>query len=234
MFWRLEWLVNTFMDEIRNLSGLLLDWPARAIQRADILRNEGVRFEAKIEGSAWERFTFASKKPLHGEDPSVAGPPYHYPIVARRSGSRILVLSLTRQIVEHLLDFELHRVISPPLRRVSIAVDQLVKNLAERPTSYALSFAHARVPAFGASLRAVSFYGEDLAEASLFREQLSLLVFFICGLREAKGGNEIVRLGGDGFVSFAYSGPRRVTEVEQTLAFLRAEGYLSTEIWPSE
>ena len=95
---------------------------------------------------------------------------------------------------------------------------------------YALSFAHATTPAFGTSLRAISFYGDDLAEASLFRDQIGLMVFFTCGLREAAGGSEVVRLGAEGGISFFLTEARRVLEVEKTLTFLRPEGYLASEI----
>ena len=219
-------------NEPRNLSGLLLELPSRAIQRADLLGSKALGYEGKVGTSSWERFTYRSQTPLHGEDVALSHPPFRYPMICRRSGTRLLALSVTRMIVEHLLESELNGALSLKLKRVAIGVDQLVKNLANKPTEYALSFAHARVPAFGASLRAVSFYGEDLAEAALFRDQLSLMVFFTCGLREANGGSEIVRLGGDGYVSFMMSGPRKVLEVERALSFLREQGYLANELWP--
>jgi hypothetical protein len=147
-----------------------------------------------------------------------------------------LLLSVGRPVVEHILKDELDPVLGPGLRRVSIAVDSLVKKIAVRPTSYVLSFVHARVPAFGASLRSVSFYGDDLAEASIFREQMNFLVFFICGLRQATGGGEIVRLAGDGGVSFLLTDPpeEKVREVEEVLKFLRKYDYLESHIWEDE
>jgi hypothetical protein len=111
-----------------------------------------------------------------------------------------------------------------------IGVDQLVKSLTQKPTTYVVSFAHARVPAFGAVLRAISFYGDDLGDAALFRQQLNLMVFYTCGLREARGGGEIVRLGSDGSVSFYLHGPSKVLEVEEVFRFLRVSGYLATAI----
>ena len=117
-------------------------------------------------------------------------------------------------------------VFSPVLQRVPIAVDSLVKDLTVHPTVYAMSFVHARVPAFGTSLRAISFYGEDLADASLFRESASLMNFYTCGLRSVNGGGEIVRLGSDGTISFYMRGSEDVQAVEEALHFLRSHGYL--------
>jgi hypothetical protein len=220
--------------ESRNFSGLLLEWAGNAIQRGDLLRAAGLRFDGLVGSSAWEKYVFDSPVPLRGEDLSVYDPPFRYPLICRRSGSRLLVLSVSRSIAERLLGVEFHAAFVPRLKPVPIGVDQLVKGITARPTEYALSFAHARVPAFGATLRAISYYGEDLAEAALFRDQLPLMVFFTCGLREARGVNEIVRLGGDGHVSFLLSTPRRVIEVERALSFLRREGYLASDLWPPE
>jgi hypothetical protein len=208
-------------------SGLLLEWPPRAIQRTDLEQLRDFSFSGAIAGTNWELFWFRSDKALRPED---RPGPYRYPILCRRSGSRILMLSVARQVVEHLMESELERVFSPRLRRVSIAVDGLVKAMADKPTAYSLSFAHARVPAFGSSLRALSFYGDDLAEASLFRERIGLMVFFTCGLREAAGGSEIVRLGADGTISFFMAESHRVLEVEKALGFLRHEGYLTSDV----
>ena len=164
--------------------------------------------------------------PLRGEDTDNTPGPFRYLLVCRRSGPRVLLLSLNRQIVDHVLKEVLNRLFVPALHPVPIAVDTLVKNLTLHPRVYALSFVHARVPAFGTSLRAVSFYGEDLAEASLFRENASLMNFFTCGLRRAHGGNEILRVGNDGTISFYMRGSDDVLDVEEALRFLREQGCL--------
>src|SRR6478735_1788471 len=193
----------------KNLGGLLLEWPERAIQRADLLKLPHLEFQTKLSDPGWELFRFQSTEALHGEDTKLIQPPFHYSVVCRRSGRRALVLSANREIVEHILTTGLNQVFIPPLQRVFIAVDKLVKDLTSHPMAYVLSFAHARVPAFGTSLRAVSYYGDDLAEASMFREQLSQSIFFTCGLKEAHGGSEIVRLNRDAGVSFVFGSGKR-------------------------
>ena len=110
-----------------------------------------------------------------------------------------------------------------------IGVDQLVKSLTTRPTDYAVHFAHARVPAFGALLRAISFPAM-IFQASLFRNQLDLMVFYTCGLRESRGGGEMVRLGAEGAVSFYLHSQAELLEIEAILRFLNQFGYLSTAI----
>jgi len=214
-----------------QLQGALLESLAGDIQLEDFVRTgSSIVVEGVIQGTRWEKITLSSNNPLHREDTRVMEAPFRYPIVCRRSGPRILVMSIARDIVDHFASMYrgVGRVL--PLKRVSITIDALVKELVSRPTEYSLGFVHARVPAFGASLRSVSFYGDDLADASIFRDNVSLMVFFICGLKSAIAGQEVVRLGSDGTVSFNMGSPRRLLEVEKVLTFLRQYGYLESDL----
>jgi len=213
------------------LSGSLLEWPVQAIQRAHLDSCSALAFQGTVGSSSWESYEFTSDDPLRGEDGAALSGPFRYAVICRRSGRRIALLSLNRRIVDRLVDRLIAEVFTVRLRRVSIAVDALVKAIVERPTRYCLSFIYARVPAFGASLRNVSLYGDDLGEASLCRENLHLLNAIVCGIRKTEGGSEIVRLGGDGRISFTMQSPDKVYDVEEVLRFLRAEQYLATDIW---
>lgn len=218
--------------ESQNRNGSLLEWPVRAIERAHLESCGGMEFLGEVGASRWEEFQFTTDEPLRGEDRASRAGPYRYAVICRRSGPRIAVLSLNRRIVDRLAERLAAEVLALRLRRVSIAVDSLVKALVGRPTRFSISFACARLPAFGAALRNVSFYGEDIGEASFFRENVHLMNVFVCGLRRTAGGSEIVRLGSDGRISFNMQASVTVLEVEDVLRFLRQEGYLSTEIWP--
>jgi hypothetical protein len=217
-------------DETRNLSGLLLEYPGGNLLRSSVLQCGALHYRDLIPQSKWEVYVYRSSTPLRGEEQFGARPPYDYPVVLRRSGARVLLLAGNREITHHMMAGEFGSSFSPRLVVVSIAVDELVRRLSQKPTMYVLSFVHARIPAFGASLRSVSFYGDDLAEASLFRGNVELMTFFTCGLRRAVGGPELVRLGSDGTVSFYMTDDRRVLEVEEVLSFLRQEGYLASSI----
>lgn len=218
------------VNELHNLSGFLLEWASdRPIREDDLTRCSAIKFVKKVEKTEWEEFSFVSTVAFRGEDQAGLPGPFRYALFCRRSGSRIALMSINRIVVTHLLERHLHGCFRPPLRSVPIAVDQLVKKIASQPTEYALSFVHARVPAFGTCLRSVSFYGDDLAEASLFRDNISFMDFFTCGLRQAVGGPEIVRLGGDGTLSFVPTSVERLNEVEEVLRFLRKNGYLAAE-----
>jgi hypothetical protein len=120
------------------------------------------------------------------------------------------------------------------MRRVSISVDSLVRELVERPTRYCLSFVYARVPAFGAALRTVSFFGDDLGEASFFRDNVQLINVFVCGLRRTEGGSEVLRLTSDGRISFNLLSADHVLAVEGVLRFLRQQDYLKADFWQND
>ncbi len=213
-----------------NLGGYLLDWIERPIERSDILKNANLRYIGPISGSEWERYEFSSEKALRDEDELTASKPFKYIMACRRSGSRIIMLSYNRDIVEYFIDNELSKVLRPKLKPVPIAVDELVRAMTTHPTKFTLTFVHARVPAFGTSLRSVSYYGEDLADTSFFRDNIHLLNFFTCGLRPIVGKSEIVRISSDGTLSFYVPNNERYKEVEKVFRFLREEGYLSTDI----
>lgn len=213
-----------------NLGGFLLDWSERNVVRTDLLKCDSLTFVRKIPNTHWEEFEYLSQIALRGEDEISTAKPYRYVLICRRSGSRIILLSFNRDIVEHLLESELSKIFVPKLRAVSIAVDELVRGITAHPTKYSLSFVHARVPAFGTALRSVSYYGDDLADASLFRDNVDLMNFFICGLRPTVGKSEIVRVGTDGTLSFYMPNVARLNEVEEVFSFLRKEGYFSIDI----
>lgn len=225
-------LITMDEHETYNLSGSLLEWPVQAVQRAQLEQCEALKYKGTVGASRWEEFEFASEVPLRGEDETTIRGPFRYIVICRRSGARIAILSHNRRIVDRLTDRLVSEVFALRLRRVSIAVHSLVASLVERPTRFCLSFVYARVPAFGAALRNIAFYGDDLGEASLFRENIHLINVFVSGLRRTEGGSEILRLTSDGRISFNMSSADKVIEVEEVLGFLREEQYLSTEIWP--
>jgi hypothetical protein len=217
-----------------SLSGILLDWPRGPLERSDLTRGGRLRFVRTIQATRWEEYEYRSAQPLRGEDQPLDGGSFIYALICRRSGSRLLLLAAARHISEAVLEREFADIFRPPLHKVPIAVDQLVKSIVDRPTSYVLSYVYARIPAFGASLRSAAFYGEDLGDAALFRENASLMNFATCGVRPAVGGHEILKLSNDGAISFTLTDHRRLLEVEKVLGFLRANGYLQIDLLDSD
>lgn len=206
-----------------NLSGLVLKSLTDIASRQHLLLCNELKFQNTLGSSKWERYVYHSLIPLAMEDPSIQGP-YTYVIFCRRDHNQMILSSTVRSVVDVLVDrlFEL----GSPLRRVLIQVDRLVRELTEHPMNYVLSSVHARVPAFGTSLRAISFYGDDVGEASLFRDNMSLASFYVCGIRLAAGGSELARFGSDGMISFLLTSPDRLQEVNSVFSFLRKNNYI--------
>jgi hypothetical protein len=214
------------MEDNRNYSGMLLDWSVRAVDKDDLLGCPSLHFMGMAGKSKWERYEFRSDQPLLGEELVGSNTDFSYPVLCRRSGRRLLILSAGQKVVEHIVEEEFANLFVPHLRKVKIAVDQLVRGLTNKPTLYVLGYVHAKLPVFGALLRSASFYGDDLAEASLFKENIGLMNFSTCGLRPAVGPNEIVRLNSDGSLYHVQPDPDRLVEVEHVFRFLRESGYL--------
>jgi len=181
----------------------------------------------QVDPQGWHEAEYASPIALLGEDEfGDRRPPFVYPLLCRFGISRFLLLSRARNVVEQLVG-SVWTGGSAPVA-VKIGVDALVRDLAQKPGRYVLSYVHARVSAFGTSLEAASFYGEDVAEALFFREGLGLFNCNSCGLRRAAGGPEIVRLSNAGGVSLRHLGTPRLREIDELFTYLRKEGYVPT------
>lgn len=210
-----------------NLSGYLLEYSAATISKEMILRFRAVSFIREIaEARRWDLFDFECPEALMGEDEHGIQGPFHYPLVCRISGNRLLLLSRARPIVDFVLSHGFAPIFRPNLRPVPVAVHELVTKIAHKPEKYVLSFVHVRVSGFGNAIRAASFYGEDIGEAEFFRKNLHLFSCFTCGLRDVAAGADLLRLNTEGFLSFHCPMPSRLLEVQAVLSYIRELGFL--------
>jgi hypothetical protein len=214
------------MEDNRSYSGMFLNWPSRTVDKDDLLRCSNLRFTGFVNKTKWEEYKFRSKEALLDEVISADTPYVDYPIICRRGVQRLVLLSIAHKVIEHFLREELDNIFIPHLRAVKIDVHRLVRDLTLRPTVYVLGYVHAKLGVFGALLRSASFYGDDIAEASLFKDHIEIMSFSTCGLRSAIGSNEIVRLNSDGSLYHILHDPDRLMEVEKVLNFLHQGGYL--------
>src|SRR5262245_33623304 len=91
-----------------TLSGYIVVSPVGAVDRK-MLISSAISFEeaSALSGpllSRWEWFRFRSRLPLLREDLFGIQGPFDYPLVCRRSGPRLVILSSDRRVVEHLLN----------------------------------------------------------------------------------------------------------------------------------
>jgi hypothetical protein len=215
----------------RSYQGYLFSWsnPHGLITRTQLCECERLTFKrALVDGSdqenGWETFEFQATAPIMKEAPGLSV--YPYEILCRRSGRRILLLAREREIVDELVARQLNKIFTPNLRPVLIRVGDIVRLLVEKPKKYVLTRAYTRVPGFGVFLSAISFYGDDLANAKLFRDLLPALNYTTIGLAELGGAGEIVIVGTSGRVTFSMTGVERLDEVEQALGYLSKSGFI--------
>ena len=195
-----------------------LVWPTLSFRRT-------IYAVSREEGSGhlrtqWEEYEFHSETSFLDEESLGEKGPFIYKLVCRRAGPQLLAMARDKRIIDYLWLNDLREAVGSRLSRIPIKVDDLVKLVARSPGKYVLSSVYARVPAYGEFLRAVSFFGDDIAEAPVFRENLSLWTCYSCGVRNVVGGSEIVRLGTEGNVNFLFSGHQSAKRVDEVLGFV--------------
>jgi hypothetical protein len=178
----------------------------------------------KKESPGWYSFLFRSDKPLTQEDIE-RPPPYFYPFLSRISSSnkRLLLLSVNDILVNK---FFAGTSWTNYLKAAQIKVPDLVRQLTEKPDVYCLSVVFARIDGYGRSLRTISLYGTDLAEAQLFRDILPKLVPYRAHLRDVRTGEEILQVGSKGEVVFNYRDTATLSKIDKSLLFLTKHGFL--------
>jgi hypothetical protein len=170
----------------------------------------------------WSMLFVSTEEPILPEGPveSFNGG-YKYTFALRRSGPHFLLAGHSQELVEQLLKIAEIRVSNP-----RINVSSLVKDLTSTPESYLLSAVYAKVEAFGASLRSLSFFGADLADARLFRETLNTCNPYRACLRDIRKKEDVLTIGSRGEVQFHYRGDSSLVDVDKALAFMTAKNYL--------
>lgn len=204
-----------------HLAGWLLTvgpqpFSAKNLERAPFLHPAG----DSVDG--WTSYDYLTDKPIPRVDDSAAPPPYTHELVFRWGRTSFLVLSTNYDTVKYFIRLELRHLLGGALRRSAVKVHSLVLYMMDpketvaddnQPsgltnletaeafrTRYCLSYVAARTDAFGESLQVVTFSGARVSEASLFEESSPLMRYYSCSL--SRDGEDIIKLGRDGFVSF--------------------------------
>jgi hypothetical protein len=212
------------------LSGYLLITPNPHGLRQLLVEAIRLRPSGEFISSGWDKFVFNSRKPLLNEDivTGTSRESYSYPIFLRMSDRRFLLTSIAREIIDHILLVVVPGISSAAVYRVNFAVQRLIEKIVSATTDYSLTFVHARTPNYGNHLKAISFYGDDLVDAQFFKDALTSIRGYSCGICYAPNGPEIVSVRRSGQVSFAIPvsssldrQQKRLADVERLLKFLR-------------
>lgn len=218
------------LDKINLLSGLIFSAPS-SLPKEGLNIINGVTFEEKILKTSWIRYSFISEYPLMEEDLHSIPGPYHYPLFFRPGFERMLILSTAKKIILYFEDTYLKKNGNLRIGNVIININDLVRKVIKTPQlGYALNYASAFYTPHGNSLKFITYYGDDLGEASIIRDNLDNMVFNRCGIREIKKEHEIAKLGSDGAIQFNYSvhDAKRLNEIDGMLKFINDNGFFQT------
>lgn len=201
-------------------------------------------------GKGWTTYNLTSQTPLSQTDQQAAKfqpnrTDFAYRVHVKIS-HHLLVASIDSSVVEIFMRRTL-RSKRIAYRRTQVRVAQLVEDLTERPESLALTHLHGRVGGTTQGIKTMSLWGDDLAQAELWRDNLRKVIAATqCGLKftgqstiqspdsvtgreaspvdEESPRKELLRISNEGQITFFHSSTR-LRAVETLLNYLYANSY---------
>lgn len=200
-------------------TGALIGWKDRVFAIDAIKANSGVEV-SPADRTGWWKVNLRSKTPLlQTFDAST----FTYFLLLREGKEGALVLAPDLDLIH------------PFLQRVglandafspTIAVDRLVRKLFSEPGAYAAGVLYARTFGSGRSLRSLSLYGDDLAQADLVRSIIGSIYPFRVHLRKVTLSHEVLGISSQGEVNFLYRGTESLEEADLALGYISSAGFI--------
>lgn len=187
-----------------------------------------------VEGTRWQSFWLRSDVAFTGgssEAPDSDGS-YAYPFLLRAAGDRYIIASREAALVEQLLERGgVGGHVDSPRVQVDKAARELIFPVPDGsgPTSgrkYTIGAVYGAVEGYARALRSVSFFGDDLAEAELFRYALNQIIVTRIGLRDPTVDKELLSVSSTGAVDFHFRGVPHLNAIDNLTTFMRASGYI--------
>jgi hypothetical protein len=185
-----------------------------------------------VENTRWVSFWLHSKMPLSRGDETEADGTFVYPFLLRTAEDRLILVSregLVQKLFERLG-------IAGHIESPRIGVDQLARDLVFPPLQpesdkgsgrkYLIGAMWASVEGYARTLRTVQAFGDDLAEASLFREILQQSVVTRLGLRDPRSDKDLLSINSAGDLELRFRGATHLNTVDTLTRFMRANGYI--------
>lgn len=164
-------------------------------------------FQKKIIQNHWELYCYKTNEPLLNEDERIIEKSnaefieYVYPIICCRANKRVILLSYSRKIINHLIE-RLNDIEQILFKNTFINVNQLVRHLFECPSNYIMTQINAKYSGHGESLDYVMLSGNNISEADLFIKYIDSFNVFRCGVRLNSSFEELLTLSNNGGISF--------------------------------
>lgn len=211
-------------------------WEEGAAQDIKCL-SDNARFISRV--GAWRTYEFASSANILHEE---GGGPYTYQLHALLGKGLVVLVAHGRPVVEYLVSEQFMQ--ANGFREVIVDVDGLADDVAngipyshavdskdsasQRKTfesiRYILNSIHARTPGLAESIRSLSFYGENIASNSLYRDHRKFFNIMTCGLRRANS-KEIAQIKSDGTLTFQVHTrwlPQRLSDIKHMMGYVVA------------
>jgi hypothetical protein len=184
----------------------------------------GIKKFVKITGTEWYSFTLTSQNPISEDDIKSNSGLYEYPFVARWGGKNFIFTANTKEVATFFVEKFMPSA-GKSFRKQGIDVDGFVRKIAEHPSRFTLTYLNARVYTWGAALRSVSLFGEDITASGLLLENIKNLNFNSCGVGEASSPKEIVKIGTNGSLNFFVYGVKSYNAIDKVLKYLKFNGF---------
>jgi hypothetical protein len=196
-----------------------------------------------VEGTKWFCFWLAFRHALAtGDEPHEDGV-FRYPYLCRISDDRYIIASTDSNLVNYFFEkANLINLIDSP----RINVDRAARDLVFPPIDpdgkkpgrrYTLGAIYGAVEGYSRALRNVSFFGDDIAEAQLFRYALEQLTVTRLTLRDPSVDKEIISLNSNGGLDFHFRNAAHLNLIDTLTAFFKANSYIEWRtggIWQAQ
>lgn len=195
---------------------------------------------APIEDTRWHGFWLRSKTSLVGGDSPDADGLYSYPFLVRAANERYILVSRESALVDLILERAgVGGHVDSPRVQVDRAARDLVFPDTEHQKSitgrkYTIGAIWGAVEGYARALRNLSFFGDDLAEAELFRYALQQITVTRIGLRDPVIDKELLSISSTGSLDFQYRGANHLVAIDTLTTYMRKNGYIewrAGKIW---
>lgn len=178
--------------------------------------------------SRWEVYTFHSDKSFSEYlSPGLAQPPFPYPALCARSGSKLIVLTPRKDLTKYVLRSTLSKRVFPNLRQVQIHIPSIVEAFQHSDSEYVITSLHGHMRGSETALRTMSIWGSNVTNSSLYEDYKGLFDFTSCGVAKRDPSNmsvveerELVRLSSDGSLSMQTFNRNRAAELSLIIAHI--------------
>lgn len=186
----------------------------------------------KIEGSKWGGFWIRVAAAISAGDKPHDDGVFRYPFLFREADDRYIIASTEAKLVDFLFE---RAGIKAFIESPRVNVDKATRELVFPPPDksgkiagrrYTIGAVYGAVEGYARALRNMSFFGEDLAEAALFRSALEQISVTRVAIRDPVIDRELLSLNGNGGLDFHFSSAAHLNYIDTLTAFLRAHGYI--------